>query len=187
MSGFRTISFAMFSFVMSAALICPAQTTKSDKSVNVVFKDGHQKRISIADGSRIEFKNGNMVVNDGGKQQTIAVADVDRLDFNSSTASKGTPFGRNHFLGKWEFGEGNGQNFSVTLDPDGSAHKSIGAPHGTWTVVDGEARISWDDGWKDVIRKVGSRHEKFAYEPGKSISDEPSNVAAAKSLNSEPL
>ena len=68
-----------------------------------------------------------------------------------------------------------------TLDPDGGARKSIGATHGTWTLVDNEARITWDDGWHDAIRKVGTRHEKVAFQPGKSFDDPPSNVTAARS------
>ena len=54
-------------------------------------------------------------------------------------------------------------HFFITLDDDGTARKTLGASHGTWTLVDGEARISWDDGWHDVIRKVGGKHEKVAY------------------------
>jgi hypothetical protein len=54
-------------------------------------------------------------------------------------------------------------------------------------VVDGEARISWDDGWHDVIRKVGAKHEKFAYEPGKSFSDPPANVTAAVRTEVKPI
>src|SRR5262249_28908595 len=115
----------------------------------------------------------------------IPIADVLRLDFGAKT----TPaLSRNHFVGKWEFEETSGGSpFYVTLNPDGQAKKSIGPPHGTWAVVDGEARISWDDGWKDVIRKVGSKHEKFAFEPGKSLNDPPSNVTNAKTLNAEPI
>ena len=33
-------------------------------------------------------------------------------------------------------------------------------------MVDGEARIAWDDGWHDLIRKVGPKHEEVAFEPG---------------------
>jgi hypothetical protein len=125
-----------------------------------------------------------MMVSHGKNVENIRIAEVLRIDFNA-----GTPmFGRNHFIGKWEFGTGVGRDtFFVTLDRDGTAHKSIGSPHGTWTVVDGEARIKWDDGWTDVIRKVGDKHEKFAYEQGKSLNDEPSNVTEAKTLNSEPI
>lgn len=54
--------------------------------------------------------------------------------------------------------------------------------------MDGEAHISWDDGWHDVIRKVGGgKHEKLAFEPGKSFSDEPSNVDYAKSLQNKAI
>jgi hypothetical protein len=172
--------------IVMAGLMCPANA--SDRSITVVFKDGHQKTFSVPDVSRIEFKGGNMVVSRGGHQESIPLADILRMDF-SSAESKSLPFGRNHYIGKWEFGEGGGSmsRFYVTLDQNGQAHKSIGSPHGTWVVVDGEARISWDDGWHDVIKKVGTKHEKFAYEPGRPITDDPSNVAEAKSLNGQTM
>jgi hypothetical protein len=178
----RVIARTLAVFILAAGFICPASA--SDRSITVVFKDGHQKTFSIPDVSRIEFKSGNMVVTRNGKSESFSLANVVRMDFGENLA----PLGRNHFIGKWEFGEGNGDaTFYVTLDPDGQAHKSIGSPHGTWVVVNGEARISWDDGWHDVIRKVGTDHEKFAYEPGRSIDDSPSNVAVAKSLNGQTM
>lgn len=172
--------------VLGAALTCAAQK-KSDKSITVVLKDGQQKNLNIADGTRIEFKDGTMVVNRAGVQESIPVADIVRMEFNVSTG-KSLPLSRKHFIGKWEVGEGVGtRTFEVTLDADGQAHKSIGAGHGTWVLVNNEARINWDDGWRDVIRKVGDKHEKFAFEPGKSLTDEPSNVTNARSLNTEPM
>jgi hypothetical protein len=54
-------------------------------------------------------------------------------------------------------------------------------------VVNGEAEISWDDGWHDAIRKVGTKHEKFAFEPGKSFSDSPSNVTNATNTQPNPI
>src|SRR5580704_14507875 len=96
--------------------------------------------------------------------------------------------GRAHFIGKWEVGEGNNSGtFFITLDADGEARKTLGSSHGTWTLVDGEARISWEDGWHDVIRKVGTRHEKLAYEPGRSFGDSPSNVTAARNTEPRPI
>src|SRR5437764_1384321 len=83
----------------------------------IVFKDGHQQTISMADVARIEFK----------------------------TAGSNSVVGRGRFLGKWKVGNGAGGHFFITLEPDGAASKTIGASHGTWTVVNGEARISWDD------------------------------------------
>jgi hypothetical protein len=90
------------------------------------------------------------------------------------------------FLGKWEVGMGvAGQTFYITLEDDGKATKSIGSPNGKWAVYGEEARISWDDGWHDVIRKAGNRYEKAAYPPGKSFSDSPDNITSAK--RTEPL
>lgn len=177
----RTIFIAVF--ILTAALFCSAQD--SAKSLTIVYRDGHQKSITIPNGSRIDFNAGNMMVSHGKSVETIPMSEVARIDF---TTARSIPFGVNHFVGKWEFGYGPGMGtFFVTLSRDGHAHKSAGSGNGTWTVVDGEARIKWDDGWTDVIRKVGNKHQKFAYEAGKSLSDEPSNVADAKSLNSEPI
>ncbi|MGH9528862.1 MAG: hypothetical protein ACRD2S_02980, partial [Terriglobales bacterium] len=90
-----------------------------------------------------------------------------------------------HFIGKWRVGDGGGGTFLITLKRNGEANKSIGGTHGTWTAVDGEARITWDDGWHDVIRKAGNGYEKAAFEPGRTFSDSPSNVADAQ--NTEPI
>jgi hypothetical protein len=90
------------------------------------------------------------------------------------------------FVGRWEVGLGaGGQTFYITLEKDGQATKSHGSPHGKWTMVGGEARISWDDGWHDVIRKAGNHYEKAAYAPGKSFSDSPDNITSA--TRTEPL
>jgi hypothetical protein len=184
MAQSRMISIAVF--ILTAALLCPAQQ-RTGKTLTVVLSDGHQKSFSISDVSRIEFNKGAMLISQGAHQESIPVANIVRIDFNAA-ASTALPLGRNHFVGRWEFGTGVGsQTFFVTLDRDGHAHKSIGSPNGTWTVVDGEARITWDDGWRDVIRKVGDKHQKFAYEEGKSLTDDPSNVTDAKTLNNEPI
>jgi hypothetical protein len=183
MAQSRLISIAVF--ILTAALLCPAQDPA--KSLTIVYRDGHEKSFMIPNGSRIDFNAGKMMVSHGKNVETISVADVVRIDFNASI-SKSLPLGRNHFVGRWEFGTGVGsQTFFVTLDRNGRAHKSIGSTNGTWTVVDGEARIKWDDGWTDVIRKVGDKHQKFAYEDGRPLTGDPSNVTDAKTLNSEPI
>jgi hypothetical protein len=132
-------------------------------SIVIVFKDGHRQSFSLADIANIEFKTPP-----------------------GATASLAS-LGRSHFTGKWEVGDGNGDNFFITLEANGDARKSIGSAHGTWTIVDGDARISWDDGWRDIIRKVGTKHQKLAYGPGKSFSDEPSNIAGARNTQPKPL
>src|SRR5258706_7642638 len=166
MAHMRITSIALL--ILAAASLCPAQKP-AEKSITVVLSDGQQKHFSVGDVSRIDFTGGSMVVTLRGHQENIPVASVVRIDFNPA-ATRSLPLGLNHFVGKWEFGTGMGnQTFFVTLDRDGRAHKTIGSPRGTWTVVDGEARITWDDGWRDVIRKVGNKHQKFAYESGKSL------------------
>jgi hypothetical protein len=162
-----------------------AASTGDRASLVIVFKDGHRQNVSATDIARIDFKAPAMIVFKDGRSQSIPAAEVERIEFEN-TASGFAP-GRNHFFGKWQVGDGNGSNFYITLEPDGEARKSLGPPHGTWTLVDGEARISWDDGWHDVIRKVGSKHEKLAYEPGKSFDDPPSNVTVARTTEARPI
>jgi hypothetical protein len=177
-------------FLISAVLILSASTawanTPGQESVVIVYADGHRQNLDMADIAHIELKNPVVIVFKDGHKQSVS-KDGARIEFESS--SSGPIPSRYHFVGKWEVGEGGGtpDNFYITLDADGEARKSIGASHGTWAVVDGEARISWDDGWHDAIRKVGSKHEKIAFEPGKSFDDPPSNVTAARNTNPKPI
>ena len=121
-----------------------------------------------------------VIVLKNGRQQSFNVADVVRIEFNTA-ASASVARGRVRFLGDWTVGDGGGATFTITLKSDGSAHKTIGSSSGgTWTVVNGEAQITWNDGWHDAIRKVGAKYQKAAYSPGTTFSDKPDNVADAK-------
>jgi len=138
----------------------PQSATQNDQtSIVITFKDGHQQSFLMADVARVEYK-----------------------DIGDATV------GSEQFLGKWEAGAGDGagSTFFITFEVDGEASKSIGASHGTWTIVGDEARLSWDDGWHDVIRKVGDKHEKFAFAPGTTFDDKPENVTDARKLDSKP-
>lgn len=129
--------------------------------------------------------NSLVIVFKDGHQQTISMADIARIEFRES--GTGVPFaGRGRFLGKWRVGDGAGGHFFITLEATGQASKTSGAPHGTWTVVNGEARIAWDDGWHDAIRRVGDKYEKVAYSPGTTFDDKPSNVADAVNTSPQP-
>jgi hypothetical protein len=89
---------------------------------------------------------------------------------------------RAHFLGKWEVGQGNGENFYITLNDDGTAQRTMNDlehERGTWVYAHGEAQVTWADGWQDCIRKVGSWYKKYAYHEGKTFTDEPDNVTNA--------
>jgi hypothetical protein len=164
---------------------------QSRGSLVVVLKDGHRQSFSVAEITRIEFKAKDIVVFKSGGQQSFPLADVQSFDFDTSAATSFAP-GRNHFLGRWKVGVGGGSagiqgHFYITLKPDGEAVKTLGAPHGAWTVVEGEARITWDDGWRDVIRRAGTGHEKVAHEPGTSFSDASTYVADAVRVEARPI
>jgi hypothetical protein len=156
---------AMAALLASMAFSTPATAAAADQnsgSITIIFKDGHQHTYSMSDIARIEFNT---------PAQTVA----------ASVA------GRGRFLGRWRVGDGAGGTFTITLNRDGSAHKTEGGSDGTWTVVNGEARISWDDGWTDVLRLHGNRYEKVAYAPGKTLDSDPSNVTNAEMIDRKPI
>ena len=126
-------------------------------SIVIVFKDGHRQVFNLADNPPAAM-----------------------------TSSVGTP-SRNRFLGSWEVGDGAGSDFEIRLNEDGSAYRSIGNVHGTWVYVDGEARVTWNDGKKDCIRKVGTIYRKFAYSEGKSFTSDPDNEANARNTSAKPI
>ena len=135
-------------------------------SIVIVFKDGHRQTFNLADIERVEFPS-------SGEP--------------SATNSSATGPSRNRFLGSWEVGDGSGSNFEIRLNEDGSAYRSIGNVHGTWAYVDGEARVTWNDGKKDCIRKVGTIYRKFAYSEGKSFTSDPDNEANARNTSAKPI
>ena len=186
----RIVKSVLLGIILVVSTIgCLGQAASGDVhgSLVVVMKDGRRQTMPVAEITKIEFKDANIVVFTDGGQKRFRLSETQSFEFDAS-ASTGLAPGRRHFVGKWKVGQGPGAgDFYITLEANGEAHKSIGADHGTWTVVDGEARIAWDDGWHDIIRKVGTKHEKVAFEPGKSFSETPSNVTAAVNTNPEPI
>jgi len=134
----------------------------------IVFKDGHRQSYNLSEIERVEFP---------------AAAPVASAPVPGSSQLPS----RARFLGRWEVGEGNGSNFIITLKENGDAVKSIGDTRGRWVYVDGEAQITWDDGWQDAIRKVGASFQKFAYRSGKSFTDTADNVAKARNTTPHPI
>jgi hypothetical protein len=176
--------------MVASAVVSPAQGPASKDargSLVVVFKDGHSQTFSMADIVRIEFGTPAKIIFKDGHQQSLALADASRIEFGTSAVG-GSLMGKNHFLGKWKVGTGDGVgHFFITLKADGEAAKTLGSSHGTWTMLDGEARITWDDGWRDVIRRAGTGHEKVAHAPGTTFSDASTNVADAVRVDAEPI
>jgi len=159
-----------------AAMVClsmplfakTAATVKNGAgTIVIVFKDGHRQSFNLSDILRVEFP--------GGEEASAAV----------SANAQGPS--RAHFIGKWEVGEGNGQRFFITIEESGDAHRTLGNVHGRWIYEDGEARITWDDGAHDAIRKVGSKHQKAAFGAGKSFTDAPDNVTGAVNTTPHPI
>jgi hypothetical protein len=146
----------------------PSSSSGSPGTIVIVFKDGHRQSFSLSDIDRVEFPAG-------------ATAAVSTGSANSALPS------RARFLGKWECGDGSGNTFTMILEENGNAHRSIGDIDGKWVYVDGEAHVTWDDGASDAIRKVGSKYQKFAYKAGKSFTDVPANVTEARNTSTHPI
>jgi hypothetical protein len=145
----------------------PAPKCDSGKIV-IVFKDNHRQSFNLCDIERVEFP-------------AATAAAGETAPINSQLPSRG------RFLGKWEVGDGNGFNFYITLEENGDAWRSLHHEHGKWAYVDGEAQVTWDDGWKDAIRKTGSNYQKSAYGLGKSFTDTPDNVTSANNTAPHPI
>ena len=168
----RTISrvatvIPILCFALPAMFAAPSPAAKGTPgTIVIVFKDGHRQSFNLSEIERVEFPA------------------------STNTGAGAVPANapsRGRFLGKWECGDGNGGTFSIKLEESGDATRSIGDVHGKWVYVDGEARVSWDDGAQDAIRKVGSRFQKFAYSSGKSFTDEPDNVTNAHNTTPHPI
>jgi hypothetical protein len=154
-----------FLFAVPLAFAAQAPGPRSNSLV-IVFKDGHR--------------------------QTLSLDAIERLEFSGAVPAGliNTPGpSRAHFLGKWEVGEGNGDNFTIMLNEDGTAIRTMNNldhERGSWQYVNGEAQITWNDGWQDCIRRVGSWYKKFAYHEGKTFHDDPDNVTNARNLTQNP-
>jgi hypothetical protein len=146
----------------------PAATKSAAGTIVIVFKDGHRQSFNLSDIARVEFGAGAETSGETGAASALAPS-------------------RGHFLGKWEVGDGSGSSFFITLEENGDAWRSLRHAHGKWVYADGEARVTWDDGPHDAIRKVGSKYQKFAYGTGKSFTDTPDNVTDARNTNPHPI
>jgi len=158
-----------------AVIICgvPAASAQNHASKSgsgqlvVVFKDGHHQSFNLADIARIEFPGGGSLADAG-------------------PTPPGAP-PRGHFFGKWEVGDGGGGTFYITLDESGDAWRTLNKAHGRWAYVNGEARITWDDGAMDAIRRIDGKDRKFAYRAGKTFTDEPDNTGDARNTTARPI
>lgn len=161
-----------------AALLClavpcgfaktPPASKGGSGTIVIVFKDGHRQSFNLSEIERVEFP-------------AAAAPAAETGSVNIQVPSRG------RFLGKWEVGDGMGGTFFITLDENGDAWRSLNHEHGRWVYVEGEARVTWDDGWQDVIRKVGAIYQKFAYKAGRSVTDKPDNVDSARFATPHPI
>jgi len=152
--------------LLSLPVVAYAAPNESTDSVVITFKDGHQQTFSVGDIARIEFKS------------PAAKTAATHIDAS----------GRHRFVGKWIVGDGSGKTYQFTLAENGDATNNVDSGgHGSWTYIDGEARITWDNGWHDAIRKVGSKYQKFAHAPGTSFDSPPTNTGDAQRTNPEPI
>jgi hypothetical protein len=169
-----TIHLVCFATLLTLLTLALPAFAEEHNALVITFKDGRQQTIPLSDVAHIEFKT----VAPSVKPVAVPAAPGIAPPMSGS------------FLGKWKVGESGGlidSVFYITLHRDGTAEKTIGGVHGTWAVVNGEAQITWEDGWHDAIRKAGKKFEKAAFEPGHKFSDPPTNVARAEKTDAEPI
>jgi hypothetical protein len=154
----------LLSMLPSSFAKTPPKPKDASGTIVIIFKDGHRQSFNLADIARVEFP--------GAPDATPATAELPP---------------RGQFVGRWFVGDGNGSTFVITIDPSGDAQRSLNEVHGTWVYLNGEARITWDDGAQDAIRKVGSKFQKYAYRAGKSFTDVPDNVTTAENTSPRPI
>lgn len=166
----RPIVLASFAALALSALSVNLKAAPEKKdpanALVIVFKDGHRQAFNLADIARLEFTGTGSV---------------------SSVSSSPDWPARGRYVGKWAVGDGQGSTFFITLKEDGNAMRSLGDIHGTWTYVNGDALVTWDDGAKDAIRHAGSGFEKYAYSHDKSFNDHPDNVTSARNTTPRPI
>ncbi|MBM4226829.1 MAG: hypothetical protein FJ164_03620 [Gammaproteobacteria bacterium] len=77
-----------------------------------------------------------------------------------------------------------GKAFSVALQSDGQAFKTIGEDRrGLWSLMEGALQIHWIDGWYDELhRSANGRLEQRSWKPGQARSETPSASAEATRL-----
>ena len=63
------------------------------------------------------------------------------------------------FVGTWNIGEPHppgGRPFVMTLNADFTARKShVPNSRGKWSIVNGEVRVIWSEGWRDIGVRIG--------------------------------
>jgi hypothetical protein len=159
---------AILLLATSVANAAPASSKSNTGTLVIVFRDGHRQTFNLSDIERVEFP-----------------ATMRASEEAAPSGVQSPP--RGHYVGRWECGDGAGSTFYIDLKENGDAMRSIGSVPGHWEYVNGEAHITWDDGAKDALRKIGSHYEKSAYEAGKSFSDHPANVTNARLTNPKPI
>lgn len=86
------------------------------------------------------------------------------------------------FVGRWRIVDQEGRistYFTLARSLDAQKSHAPDAP-GKWEVVGGEARITWTDGWQDILRPIdGGIVLKLAFGPGTSWGDKPANTQLA--------
>ena len=106
-------------------------------TIVIVFKDGHRQTFNLSDIERVEFPAPAVV--------------AERYRPVQSRGASARPLRGQVGMRRRQ----RRQRSISTLKESGEAMRSIGDVRGRWDYVNGEARVTWDDGAQDAIRKIG--------------------------------
>ncbi len=140
---------------------------RSGPPMKVQFKDIHLKRLSTQEKSEAETPGLRV-----GRAATDITSDKPDREGQESWRI---------FVGQWAIGAPDRPSFVMTLNEDFSAKKShVPNATGKWEYVNGEARVVWSDGWRDIIRSVEKKFRKIAFQPGTTFDSAPNNTESAE-------
>jgi hypothetical protein len=87
------------------------------------------------------------------------------------------------FVGRWQISRDDktGERpFVVTLSKSFEAHKTNGpGVKGKWELIGDEVRITWSDGWSNILRQRDGRAIIMGFKPGTDWNDSPFNTLSA--------
>lgn len=97
------------------------------------------------------------------------------------------------YAGIWKVQDGKQREFYITLEAGGKALSRWAAADqqrrneiGTWKEGNGQAVITWGNGWQEVIAKSGEGYIKKAFAPKLALDGTPSNEGPAVRVDAIP-
>ena len=113
----RIVKSALLGIILVASAIgCLGRAASGDVhgSLVVVMKDGRRQTIPVAEITKIEFKDADIVVFTGGGQKSFRLSETQSFEFDTSASTAFAP-SRRHFVANGEWAKVRGLEISTSL------------------------------------------------------------------------